>query len=95
MPVFDFKNDWRDWRYQPVGSGEKNNSSSTSGGDNNNGDQLPVFSGYFWIYCGAALASMFFTFWLCWMFISSTSDNELKDKPFRRHVRTVVHAVSE
>ncbi len=51
VPVFQFQNDWRDLKYQPVSSGDSSNSSSSSGG----GSGGPVVSGYLWIYLGTSL----------------------------------------
>jgi hypothetical protein len=96
MPVFDFKNDWRDWRYHPVPSAESNRFSTTAG-DEKPAEVLPVFSGYFWIYAAIAIGSMFFTFFLCWMFIGGTSadDPDGTKHPFRRHIRDIFSFIME
>ncbi|KAK0611743.1 hypothetical protein B0T14DRAFT_439727 [Immersiella caudata] len=96
MPVFDFKNDWRDWRYKPVPS-TKSNNSSTTGEDRKPAEELPVFSGYFWIYAAIAIGTMFFTFFLCWMFIGGTSadDPDGTKHPFRRHMRNIFDFIME
>jgi len=96
MPVFDFKNDWRDWRYHPVPSAESNKSSTTAG-DEKPAELLPVFSGYFWIYAAIAIGTMFFTFFLCWMFIGGTSpdDPDGTKHPFRRHMRDIFNFIME
>jgi hypothetical protein len=63
MPVFQFANDWRNWRLQPV----YNASSSSSGGGTNN---TPVFSGYFWIYFAISGSLTLITIEVWWRFTS-------------------------
>ncbi|KAH9994057.1 hypothetical protein F4779DRAFT_637101 [Xylariaceae sp. FL0662B] len=65
MPIFQWTNDWRDWRYQPVASG--NASSSTS---DTNTDDSPVVSGYIWIYIGIAAGLTIVTFVSFFLYIS-------------------------
>jgi hypothetical protein len=60
MPVFQFANDWRNWRYQPVRAANSSTPDS--------GTSLPVFSGYFWIYLGISAALMLFTVEAWWRF---------------------------
>ncbi|KAI2603725.1 hypothetical protein GGR54DRAFT_622107 [Hypoxylon sp. NC1633] len=48
MPIFQWSNDWRDWRYRPVDDG--NQSSDGSQEDPSNATMVPVVSGYIWLY---------------------------------------------
>ncbi|KAH7311314.1 hypothetical protein B0I35DRAFT_63030 [Stachybotrys elegans] len=67
MPVFRYENYWRDWRYRPV----ENNTGEDGNGDSENGS-APVFSGYFWIYLGVAIALTLTTFFTCVTFIQNS-----------------------
>ncbi|TGJ87103.1 hypothetical protein E0Z10_g1707 [Xylaria hypoxylon] len=55
MPIFQWTNDWRDWRYNPVGRGN----SPTTG--TNPEIQLPVVSGYIAVYFPIAIGLMVIT----------------------------------
>ncbi|KAH7333217.1 hypothetical protein BKA65DRAFT_41432 [Rhexocercosporidium sp. MPI-PUGE-AT-0058] len=66
MPVFQFPNDWKNWRYQSVHTGGSSRSNSTT----NNSPDLPVLSGYFWIYAGISIAFTLFTIEGWWRFTS-------------------------
>ncbi|OTA98249.1 hypothetical protein M426DRAFT_326134 [Hypoxylon sp. CI-4A] len=60
MPIFQWSNDWRDWRYRPVDSG--NTSSGSDPGGSADGTQPPVVSGYIWIYLAISIGLTFTTF---------------------------------
>ncbi|KAI0530253.1 hypothetical protein GGR58DRAFT_518626 [Xylaria digitata] len=55
MPIFQWTNDWRDWRYRRVG---RSNSPATDTGPEN---RLPVVSGYIAIYFPIAIGLMIIT----------------------------------
>ncbi|KAI0428509.1 hypothetical protein F5Y09DRAFT_357694 [Xylaria sp. FL1042] len=55
MPIFQWNNDWRDWRYRPVGQGNP----STTGTDSQT--RLPVVSGYIAIYFPIAIGLVIIT----------------------------------
>ncbi|KAH9897538.1 hypothetical protein F4778DRAFT_239029 [Xylariomycetidae sp. FL2044] len=72
MPIFQWSNDWRDWRYQPVNKG--NMSSSSDNNNNGSTEGLPVFSGYFWIYLSISLGFTLMTIEGWWRFTSRDID---------------------
>ena len=88
MPVFDFKNNWLDWQFRPVPSGEIANSSSPQG-DKNPTENPPVISGYLWIYFATTILSMLFLQLGLLIHMGSTSNDGPRGtkNPFRRHVR--------
>jgi hypothetical protein len=85
MPIFNFENDWRDWRYwpapQPVSSpGNGTEISAVTDGP------PPVFSGYFWIYFAVSFALSFATIEVWWRVVRSSNrkvdkEEKPKDKP--------------
>ncbi|KAH9897539.1 hypothetical protein F4778DRAFT_783117 [Xylariomycetidae sp. FL2044] len=66
MPIFQWSNDWRDWRFNSVNKGNSSSSDDGNGGT----DGLPVFSGYFWIYLGISLGFTWMTIEGWWRFTS-------------------------
>ncbi|KAK0708481.1 hypothetical protein B0H67DRAFT_648540 [Lasiosphaeris hirsuta] len=74
MPVFQFANDWRDWRYRPAendnsGSAPSNNSSGTVA-------PVPVISGYLWIYVAFSTGLTLLTIEGWWRFAGGGASNE-------------------
>lgn len=76
MPVFQFSNDWRNWKYQQVDNGDSSGTNSA---------KLPVFSGYFWIYLGISAAVMLCTIEAWWQFNSGDVER-LMDKFWTTHL---------
>ncbi|KAI1352589.1 hypothetical protein F5Y01DRAFT_324285 [Xylaria sp. FL0043] len=71
MPIFQWNNDWRDWRYRPVGRGN----SSTTGTDSQT--RLPVVSGYIAIYFPIAIGLVIVTLTLFARYYYQLDDNLL------------------
>ncbi|KAI0593287.1 hypothetical protein F4775DRAFT_578469 [Biscogniauxia sp. FL1348] len=61
MPIFQWSNDWRDWRYLPVDDG---NGSSTTSDPSSPNDTMspPVVSGYVWIYLSISIGLTLITY---------------------------------
>ncbi|KAI8957389.1 hypothetical protein F5Y11DRAFT_339808 [Daldinia sp. FL1419] len=59
MPIFQWSNDWRDWRYRPVDSG---NASSSGPGSSASNGAPPVVSGYIWVYISISIGLTIATF---------------------------------
>ncbi|KAI0849269.1 hypothetical protein F5Y00DRAFT_261739 [Daldinia vernicosa] len=61
MPIFQWSNDWRDWRYRPVDNGNSSSSGPSSGAP---GGTMapPVVSGYIWIYISISIGLTMVTF---------------------------------
>ncbi|OTB15131.1 hypothetical protein K445DRAFT_318518 [Daldinia sp. EC12] len=57
MPIFQWSNDWRDLRYQPVDSGNTSDSGGSSGATTS-----PVVSGYIWLYISISAGLTFVTY---------------------------------
>lgn len=73
MPVFQFSNNWRDWRYHQVNKGDSSGSNSTT---TTNFPDPPVFSGYFWIYLGISIALTMITIEGWWRFTQNDIGRE-------------------
>lgn len=80
MPIFNFQNDWRDWRYQQVpAAGPSTDRPSES---DSTEVQAPVFSGYFWIYLIVSISLTFVTIEGWWRFSGAKSESRLRHWAF-------------
>jgi len=69
MPIFNYENDWRDWRYRPA---PQPDSSSGNGTNSSVVADPPVFSGYFWIYLTVSICLSFATIEVWWRMVRNT-----------------------
>ncbi|KAK5659914.1 hypothetical protein OQA88_13378 [Cercophora sp. LCS_1] len=70
MPIFDWGNDWRDWRYQPVAQPDTTSENEVNTAISPEA-RPPVFSGYFWIYLAVSVALSFATIEVWWRVVRS------------------------
>ncbi|GAB1311264.1 hypothetical protein MFIFM68171_01474 [Madurella fahalii] len=72
MPIFNFQNDWKDWRYQPVPAADP--SADPAPQDGSTEAHAPVFSGYFWIYLAFSIGLTFVTIEGWWRVAGAGTD---------------------
>ncbi|KAI0387447.1 hypothetical protein F5Y04DRAFT_240201 [Hypomontagnella monticulosa] len=84
MPIFQWSNDWRDWRYHPVDSGNTSDSNSQDASD---GELPPVVSGYIWIYLSISVSLTIITYFSFRRYMSHRG-NKTEDNSERRFFST-------
>lgn len=77
MPIFNYENDWRDWRYRPAPQSDSPSGDGTATSVVTDGPP-PVFSGYFWVYFAVSIALSFATIEVWWRVVRNT--NHTSDK---------------
>jgi len=75
MPIFGWTNDWIDLSFHPIK--QDNTSSSNSG--SNNGPNLPVVSGYIWVYLIIAVVITLATLGIFLCYISNITGPRVPD----------------
>ncbi|KAI0108201.1 hypothetical protein F4814DRAFT_441751 [Daldinia grandis] len=80
MPIFQWSNDWRDWRYQPVDS-ENSSSANPGPGGSGGAARQPVVSGYIWLYVSISIGLSFITFLGFRFYIKLRSRDKKKSPP--------------
>ncbi|PSN62091.1 hypothetical protein BS50DRAFT_680375 [Corynespora cassiicola Philippines] len=91
MPVFQFPNKWRDERFNVVRTGNVTSGSASPAFSNIDSD-LPVFSGYFWIYLAISMLLSLATIMGWWVFAGQNSIHQILPSAYSFLTNTINRA---
>jgi hypothetical protein len=84
MPIFDFKNDWRDIHFRESDAGP--DSSTQDSKTQADGNHKPVLSFYFWIYLIVSFSLAAVTVFGWWRYTRTNDADSRKRTPKQRRI---------